>query len=103
MLYRAAAALPNANREQATAALRDQLRVIAAAVGRVPDWTTLLVDGPTEVPGWHGRSWFEWTATVSVEDAGEDVVAGAVVRDAEPVARPLLETQPFLPVTGLGW
>jgi hypothetical protein len=96
MLYRAAAALPNANRKQATAALRGQLRVIAAAVGRTPDWTTLLVDGPTEVPGWQGQSLFEWTATVSVEDAGEDVVTGAVVGHAEPVARPLAETQPFL-------
>ncbi len=95
MLYRAAAALPSDDRERATAELRGQLRVIAAAVGSIVDWTTLLVDGPTEVPGWCGRSWFEWSATVSVEDDGEEVGTGLLVEDAGRSGRPVEETQPF--------
>ena len=31
---------------------------------RAPDWSTRVIDGPTEVEGLHGRVWFVWTATV---------------------------------------
>ena len=65
MIYRAAAALPHRNREQATAGLCDQLRVLAAAGGGVLDWQTLAVDGPTPARGPGGAPWFEWTATVT--------------------------------------
>ena len=101
MLYRAAAALPSDDRERATAELRGQLRVIAAAVGSVPDWTTLVVDGPTELAEWSGQSWFEWSATVSVVDDGEDVGTGLLVEDAGPSGWLVEETQPF-PASGPG-
>lgn len=65
MEYRAAAALPYDDRERATAGLQGQLRLIAGCDGLTPDWTTLSVDGPTEAQGVQGRTWFEWTATVT--------------------------------------
>lgn len=43
----AAAALPYRNDERATASLRGQLRLRAFADGVTPDWTTLIVEGPT--------------------------------------------------------
>jgi hypothetical protein len=95
MLYRAAASLPTEDREQASAELRGQLRVIAHAVGSTPDWTTFRVDGPTHVPGWGGLSRFEWSATVSAEDDGEDVDLDALVADAEATSPATPETQPF--------
>jgi len=64
MEYRAAAAYPYVNRERATAGLRGQLRLLAGDDGAACDWSTLLVEGPTEATGMHGRAWFEWTATV---------------------------------------
>ena len=39
---------------------------MALAGGGTPDWTTMVVQGPTEVVGLHGRTWFQWTATVTV-------------------------------------
>lgn len=65
MIYRAAAAYPYVDVEQATTALREQLRLIALAGGGIPDWSTLVVDGPTEPTGQHGRTLVEWTATLS--------------------------------------
>ncbi len=95
MLYRAAASLLTEDREQASAELRGQLRVIADAVGSTPDWTTFRVDGPTQAPGWGGLSRFEWSATVSAEDDGEDVDLDALVGDAEATSPAAAETQPF--------
>jgi hypothetical protein len=52
-------------RDRATAGLRGQLRETVAGAGAgVPDWTTLVVEGPTEVEGHHRRVWFVWTAKV---------------------------------------
>jgi hypothetical protein len=73
MHYRATAALPYNNRERAVASLRDQLRVMALAGGGSPNWSTLVVEGPTEAPGPRGRTWFEWSATVD-SDGGRDLV-----------------------------
>ncbi len=95
MLYRAAASLSTEDREQASAELRGQLRVIADAVGSTPDWTTFRVNGPTHVPGWGGQSRFEWSATVSAEDGDEDVDPDTLVGDAEPTSPAAAETQPF--------
>ncbi|WP_347059659.1 hypothetical protein ABC795_04225 [Blastococcus sp. HT6-30] len=64
MIYKAAAALPYDDRERATAGLRGQLRLMAVCDDATPDWTTLNVAGPTPSPGLHGRTWFEWSATV---------------------------------------
>jgi hypothetical protein len=80
MHYRAIAALPFSNREQAVARLRDQLRVMALAGGGRPDWSSLVVEGPTEAPGPRGRTWFEWSATV-VSDGGRDLVRHHPVDD----------------------
>ena len=95
MLYRAAASLRTEDPEQASAELRGQLRVIADAVGSTPDWTTFRVDGPTRVAGWGGQTRFEWSATVSAEDDGEDVDPDALVRVAEATSPAAAETQPF--------
>lgn len=65
VIFTATAAYPYVDRDRATAGLRGQLREIAAAAeAGVPDWSTLVVDGPAEVEGLHGRVWFIWTATV---------------------------------------
>jgi len=81
VIYRAAATLSYDNRERATAGLRGQLRLMAAAGGGTPDWTTLSVEGPTESVGLLGRIWFKWTATVVAEiceEAGDEVLDAAV-------------------------
>jgi hypothetical protein len=63
--YKAAAALPYDDREHAAPALRGQLRIMAIAGGATPDWSTLEIAGPTEMPGLHGGiSWFEWHGSV---------------------------------------
>ena len=69
---RAAAALPREDRECALAALREQLGVMADSAGGAPDWTTLTVTGPEEMPGAQDGARFEWTATVVVR--GESVL-----------------------------
>jgi hypothetical protein len=66
VIYKAAAALPHDNREWATDGLRDQLRIMAGAAGATPDWTTLVVTGPTEMDGAPDPTRFEWTASVAV-------------------------------------
>ena len=40
---------------------------MALADGAYPDWSTLKVEGPVEVPDLRGRAWFEWTATVEAD------------------------------------
>ncbi len=75
--YVAAAALPYADRERATAGLRGQLRLMALAAAATPDWSTLSVTGPTEVLGARSRTWFEWTATVEVA-GGEHLVDASI-------------------------
>ncbi len=70
MRYRAATALPYNDRHRATAGLRGHLRIIALTEGATPDWSTMVVQGPTETTGQRGRTWFEWSATV--EATSED-------------------------------
>ena len=67
MRYRAAAALPYSDTAGATAGLRGRLRIMALADGAHPDWSTLTVKGPVEVPDLRARAWFEWTATVEAD------------------------------------
>ncbi|MCU1668981.1 MAG: uncharacterized protein JWP40_1908 [Blastococcus sp.] len=63
--YKAAAALPYDDRERAAAGLRGQLCIMAIAGRATPDWSTLEIAGPTEMPGLHGGiSWFEWHGSV---------------------------------------
>ncbi len=65
MTWTATAAYPYVNLDRATCGLRGQLREIAAASGAgTPDWSTLVVEGPVEFTGAHGRSWLVWTAEV---------------------------------------
>jgi|1186.fasta_scaffold170093_2 hypothetical protein len=61
---RAAAAVPFDHRDLAVGCLREQLRVMADAACATPDWTTLIVTGPVEMPGAEPAARFEWTATV---------------------------------------
>jgi hypothetical protein len=90
-MYRAAAALPWDDREQATVGLRGQLRVMATAGRATPDWSTLVIDGPTEVCEPQGQTWFEWTGRVSV--AGEDL-PDLPLDDADLLPRGADETMP---------
>jgi hypothetical protein len=66
VILTARAAYPYVGRERAAAGLRGELRLMALALafGATPDWTTLAVEGPVEALGLHGRTWYEWTATV---------------------------------------
>lgn len=79
----AAAALPRDDRECAVAALRNQLVVMADSAGGTPDWTTLTVTGPTEMPGAQDGARFEWTASVVVH--GESVLDALADLDEEAV------------------
>ena len=65
MIYQAAVALPHDDRVVATDQLQRQLRVMAAAAGATPDWTTLAVTGPTDMPDAEAWTRFEWTASVT--------------------------------------
>ena len=69
MIYRAAAALPDDDRQSAVDGLRGQLRIMAVAAGATPDWTTLVVAGPVEMAGAEDRTRFEWTASVAARGA----------------------------------
>ena len=40
-----------------------------------PDWTTLVVTGPTRRPGARGHSTLEWTVTVQCRPVEEQTVA----------------------------
>ncbi|MGY1846448.1 MULTISPECIES: hypothetical protein [unclassified Blastococcus] len=66
MMYRAAAAVPFSDRDRVTAGLRGQLRVMAAAAGADPDWSTLRVQGPARPVQGQNTELTEWTATVVV-------------------------------------
>lgn len=65
MIHQAAVAMPQDDRVVATDRLQRQLRVMAAAAGATPDWTTLAVTGPMEMPGAQAGTRFEWTARVA--------------------------------------
>jgi hypothetical protein len=64
--FTATAVLPYDNLERATAGLRGRLRLMAADQGAdtSPDWTTLVVTGPTTTKDALGNTWFEWVGTV---------------------------------------
>ena len=62
--FSASAALPYDDLDRATGSLRDEMRHALASVDEAPDWSTLEVEGPIEVMGASGRTWYRWTATV---------------------------------------
>ncbi|CCG03659.1 hypothetical protein [Blastococcus saxobsidens] len=72
-MYRAAAAVPFDDPDRVTAGLRGQLRVMAAAAGADPDWSTLRVQGPVRRGAHRGTRLSEWTATVVVTGASPAV------------------------------
>jgi len=66
--YTAKTVLPSADVDRATAGLRAALGLAMAAgsPSEVPDWSTLVVNGPvvtTDAGGWGGL-WHEYTGTV---------------------------------------
>ncbi|SFO58039.1 hypothetical protein SAMN05660359_04479 [Geodermatophilus obscurus] len=61
--YRVTATAPYDDRERAVAGSRGQLRLMAIADSATPDWSTMTIEGPVEVTGLHGATWYEWTAT----------------------------------------
>jgi hypothetical protein len=69
VILRAAAALPDDDRQRATQELRQQLHVMAVAADVAPDWSTLTVTGPTEMEEADQGARFEWTAVVAVREA----------------------------------
>jgi hypothetical protein len=76
--YTASVVLPYPHASCATAGLRAELRhrVIGAAGGQAPDWSTLLVTGPRLDRDARGRLWFEYTAVLGV--------GGAAAREHQP-------------------
>lgn len=64
--YTASVVLPYPHTSCAAAGLRAELRhrVVGHAGSQVPDWSTLLVTGPTLDRDARGRVWFEYTATL---------------------------------------
>jgi hypothetical protein len=84
---RAAAALPHDDRDRALACLREQLRVMSDAAGAAPDWTTLTVTGPVEMPGADPAARFEWTACVVVAPSSAPARAGRTLPTTEPAVR----------------
>ncbi|UOY03762.1 hypothetical protein [Blastococcus sp. PRF04-17] len=72
-VYSASAVLPYQHRQGAAAGLRAELRYLVELgylLGRqapeeCPDWTTLVVTGPTPTTDAQGREWFEYSATVT--------------------------------------
>ena len=98
----ARAAYPYADCERAAAGRRGQLRVMAAAGGGAPDWSTFSVEGPVEVPGVRGRIWFEWAASVAVV-GGRDLTRDpldADPRSLSPEGEAQQATMPQPPVAG---
>ncbi len=65
-MFTATAVLPYDNLERATAGLRGRLRLMALDHGldASPDWSTLVVTGPTATKDARGNTWFEYRATV---------------------------------------
>ena len=72
--FSARAALPYDDPARATRSLRDELRHALASVDEAPDWSTLEVEGPTEVKGASGRIWYRWTATVESQQPRDSAV-----------------------------
>ncbi len=66
MTFTATVVLPYDNLERATAGLRGSLRLMAADHGPdlSPNWTTLVITGPTTTKDARGNTWFEWVGTV---------------------------------------
>ena len=49
------------------------------AAEATPDWLSLVIEGPSQVVGPHGRVSFEWTATLIVDEAsnvGDEATSG---------------------------
>jgi hypothetical protein len=104
-VHQAAAALPHRNRGRATEGLRDQLTIVAFAAGLTPDWSTLVVTGPTEMTGTQHGARFEWTGHVAMR--GSSPLVALPDPDAFP-QRPAADsdTLPFPVETfwnGRGW
>jgi hypothetical protein len=77
VLVTATAAYPYGNRDRATAAIRGRPREnVARAGAEVSDWTTLIIEGPTEVEGLHRRVRFDWTAAVEPDRSDPSPHAG---------------------------
>ena len=68
MTFTATAVLPYDNLERATAGLRGRLRLMVADRNpeALPDWSTLVVTGPTTTKDARGNTWFEWVGTVDI-------------------------------------
>ncbi len=60
--------MPYDDLERVTAGLRGQLPIMVLADDVRPDWSTLIVEGPTETSGSHGQVWLEWIATVRASE-----------------------------------
>ena len=71
MTFHATVAHRVADRAHAEAALREQLReMTASASAGTPDWSSLVIQGPSEVTVPEGRALYVWMATVDTTLAG---------------------------------
>jgi hypothetical protein len=60
-----------ADRARAEVALRERLReMTAGACAGTPDWSSLVIQGPSEVTVAEGRALYVWMATVDTTLAG---------------------------------
>ena len=69
--FHATLAQIDSDRERAVAALREELRTFtAAAAAGTPDWSSLVVEGPTVVTAYRGDALYVWMATVATSIGG---------------------------------
>lgn len=103
MIIRAAAALPDDDPRRALDELRTQLATMAGAVDATPDWTTLTLAGPVEMPEADAGARFEWTATVVVGRKDEAAAVGEMTGPMPAVELPHpTEPAPASWVAGVG-
>jgi hypothetical protein len=71
--YRATVTLPSAHRDRAVAALREEVQRLSTAERglELPDWATMLVEGPLETYGPKGQVVFEYRGVVRGRNLAE--------------------------------
>jgi hypothetical protein len=97
VILRAAAALPDDDRQRAVGELRSQLCTMAGAAEATPDWTTLTVTGPVEMVGADDAARYEWSATVTAHGRDDGDFAGdrrPALLDAEALRAPTWRAHP---------
>jgi hypothetical protein len=71
--YRASVTLESAHRDRAVAALQEEVRRLSTVERglELPDWTTMIVEGPLETYGPKGQVVFEYRGVVRGRNLAE--------------------------------